>query len=247
MTENTEKKVVLFNKNFRHISDDPRIEVLRVSAITNQVEPYSFRASMIDHLEGAGADKSVIALQSGTTVMLSLPYAELADKIDEGSSPIDLKAYCAIVAPAVEPKAGDRMEDGTFYLGRFKSKDGTTKDWFAAANDAQDGSGRRLSLSFNGAAEYAGNSKAHGHDDWMVPPGYNDRNGQPDVLNAIFNNKAKIGGFDVSGSYPNGWYWSSSPGILDGSARCQRLSDGYQYYDNRRDGLSVRPVRSLTI
>ena len=36
----------------------------------------------------------------------------------------------------VEPTPSDigkKMKDGTFYLGRFKSKDGTVKDWFAAA------------------------------------------------------------------------------------------------------------------
>ena len=146
------------------------------------------------------------------------------------------------------PEVGDEMPDGTFYLGRFQSKDGTQKDWFAAAEDAQDGNGKRLSLNFNEAAEYARNSKAHGHDDWMVPPGYYDGKGEPDILNALFNNKAKIGGFDETGSNPSGWYWSSSPYYFnDVYARIQRFSDGDQFNDLKRYGLSVRFVRSLTI
>jgi hypothetical protein len=142
-------------------------------------------------------------------------------------------------------EAGQKMADGTFYLGRFASKDGTQKDWFAAAEDAKDGKGKRLSLNFNKAAEYAKDSKAHGHDDWMLPSGYKDSK-EPDILNAVFNNKAKIGIFDETGSSPDGWYWSSTPYYVD-NARCQRLSDGNQNNDDRNYGLSVRLVRSSII
>jgi hypothetical protein len=139
-------------------------------------------------------------------------------------------------------EVGQKMADGTFYLGRFASKDGTQKDWFAAAEDAKDGNGNRLSLTFNKATKYAKKSKAHGHDDWLAPPAYNDSK-DPDILNELFNNKAKIGGFDETSS---GWYWSSSP-INVFNARCQRLSDGDQGGDYRSGGLSVRCVRSVTI
>jgi hypothetical protein len=30
-------------------------------------------------------------------------------------------------------------------------------------------------------------------------------------LNVLFNNRAAIGGFDLSGSEPSGWYWSGRP------------------------------------
>lgn len=67
-------------------------------------------------------------------------------------------------------------------------------------------------------------SKAHGHDDWIVPPGYDDPNRQPDILNAIFNSKSKIGGFDVNGSSQSSLYWSSSSRYVDdGFAKVQRL------------------------
>jgi hypothetical protein len=142
---------------------------------------------------------------------------------------------------------GEEMPDGTYYLGRFKGKDGTEKDWFAAAGDEKDEKGKRLSLTFKQAAERARNSKAHGHDDWMVPTGWNDREGEPDILNAIFNNKAKIAGLDVTGSDPSGWYRSSSPRSGGDYARVQRLSDGIQDFDIKSFGLSVRLVRSSTI
>ena len=141
---------------------------------------------------------------------------------------------------------GQEMEDGTFYLGRFKGKDGKEKDYFAAAEDAQDKKGKRLSLKFNKAAKYAKNAKVHGHDDWMVPTGWDDRNDEPDILNAIFNNKAKIPGLDLTGSHPAGWYWSSTSNY-DYYAHCQCLGDGDKYDGLRRSGLSVRLVRSAAI
>ncbi len=42
---------------------------------------------------------------------------------------------------------GCQMSDDTFYLGRFKGEDGKERDWFAAAEDLKDSSGRRLSLN----------------------------------------------------------------------------------------------------
>jgi len=61
-------------------------------------------------------------------------------------------------------------------------------------------------------------------------------------LNVLFNNRAAIGGFNVSGSNPAGWYWSASPDYKR-NAWCQRLSDGAQDNLNMYDHLFVRPVR----
>lgn len=66
-------------------------------------------------------------------------------------------------------------------------------------------------------------------------------------LNMIYENKDKIGGLNLTGSNPAGWYWSSSPNFNDGYARIQRFSDGHQYHVNKTNGLSVRLVRSLDI
>jgi hypothetical protein len=139
------------------------------------------------------------------------------------------------------PEVGQKMADGTFYLGQFASKDGAQKDWFAAAEDAKDDNGNRLSLSFNGAAEYAKNSKAHGHDDWGVPPSK-----EPDILNELFNNKAKIGGFDETDSDSSGYYWSSTF-KYDKFTRYQCLSDGCRYFTEKTLGLSLRLVRSVAL
>ena len=64
-------------------------------------------------------------------------------------------------------------------------------------------------------------------------------------LNQIFNNKAKIGGFDASGEDGAGWYWSSdsikSPYNED-YPWSKRFSDGAETY-NRISTSSVRFVR----
>jgi hypothetical protein len=64
-----------------------------------------------------------------------------------------------------------------------------------------------------------------------------------DELNVLFNNRAAIGGFNVSGSPPGGWYWSASPDS-DWVGWGQRFRDGCQYYLTRDRRSSVRCVRS---
>jgi hypothetical protein len=62
-----------------------------------------------------------------------------------------------------------------------------------------------MTMEFNQAKGYAqglNTQKAYGHDDWRVPTSAE--------LNVLFNNRAAIGGFDMSGSYPAGWYWSAT-------------------------------------
>jgi hypothetical protein len=61
-------------------------------------------------------------------------------------------------------------------------------------------------------------------------------------LNVLFNNRAAIGGFDISGSNPSGWYWSSS--FYDKwNAWGQRFSDGFQNDFSKVYPSSVRCVR----
>ncbi len=130
------------------------------------------------------------------------------------------------------------MIDGTFYLGRFQSWSGTEKDWFAAAEDIKDEGGNKLLLNFNQAAQCAGESHVHGHNDWSIPPGFYDSNGEPNILHSLFNNKAKIGGFDGD------WYWSSS--VVDGSDEYMKIQDlvsGAESNILKNYDLSVRLVR----
>jgi hypothetical protein len=127
--------------------------------------------------------------------------------------------------PPAEPKIGDKMPDGTVYAGISPD---THKPMYTTPADAP------LTPTFNVAKEYAAKLDAHGHKDWRVPT--------KAELNVLFNNRAAIGGFDISGSNPAGWYWSASPNYL-WFAWGQRFSDGLQFDNSKNDHSSVRPVR----
>ena len=126
---------------------------------------------------------------------------------------------------AAEPKIGDKMPDGTVFAGISPD---TNKPMYATSADAS------LTMKFNEAQEYAAKLDAHGHKDWRVPT--------KAELNVLFNNRAAIGGLNISGSYPAGWYWSASPDTKWG-AWGQRFSDGAQGDNYKLNPLSVRPVR----
>lgn len=84
------------------------------------------------------------------------------------------------------------------------------------------------------AARHCDNLTAHGHSDWYLPA----RN----ELNILYTNRTTIGGFNLSGSFPAGWYWSSSERNLNNSWS-QSFSVGLQPSLDKLDGLSVRCVR----
>ncbi len=79
-------------------------------------------------------------------------------------------------------------------------------------------------------------SNANGHNDWRMP--------LKDELNVLWENRDKgrlYGTFNETGSYPAGWYWSSSP---DGSHEwTQRFSDGSQDGSFKNSTSSLRCVR----
>ena len=147
-------------------------------------------------------------------------------------------------------KLGQLTKDG-IYIGRFKDKDGAVKDWFADVEDARDASGKKLLMNFNDAAKYADNSRILGHKDWVLPSGWNDPDGKPDILGAMFNSKsigAFKGKFDGTGSFPGSWYWTSSQDGDSGTyAKIQRFSDGIHDPGFKPDALSVRLVRSVAV
>lgn len=140
-------------------------------------------------------------------------------------------------------KAGQRTKDG-IYIGRFRSKDGTEKDWFAADRDISKRR-KRLFVSFNEAADFAAQkAKYFGHRDWVLPPGFDHRQ-EPDILNALYRNEHVIGFREMG--YTPGWYWSSSNCHDRVSARAQRLSDGYQLHHFKGTKMSARLVRSVPV
>jgi Protein of unknown function (DUF1566) len=128
----------------------------------------------------------------------------------------------------IERRIGDKMPDGTIYAGISPD---THKPMYATSADA------KLTYTFNQAQNYAArlsNLNANGHDDWRVPT--------KGELNVLFNNRAAIGGFNISGSGPAGWYWSASPGNQWG-AWGQQFYDGRQYDIFNDHLMSVRCVR----
>src|ERR1700733_7966070 len=141
-----------------------------------------------------------------------------------------------VIRGPVTPSAGDNavpdigtvMKDGTVFAGTSPD---TNKPMNAMPADAP------LTMRFNDASIYAFQARREkhlSHDDWRVPT--------KAELNVLFNNRAAIGGFDISGSYPRVWYWSSSSSDSC-SAWEQRFSDGFQV-DFYKDGhASVRLVR----
>lgn len=126
------------------------------------------------------------------------------------------------------PRIGAVMLDGTILAGISPE---TGKAMYAVRVDA------RLTMTFNEAAYFAktlNREKYLGHDDWRVPT--------KEELKVLFNNRAAIGGFNVSGSNPVGWYWSATPHYNWG-AWCQRFSDGLQYNYDKGHRLCARYVR----
>ncbi|MFH1158877.1 MAG: hypothetical protein V1721_08410, partial [Pseudomonadota bacterium] len=61
-------------------------------------------------------------------------------------------------------------------------------------------------------------------------------------LNVLWTNRVAIGGFNLTGSYPAGYYWSSSEYNISNSWN-QRFSVGSQHFSNKTSALSVRCVR----
>jgi hypothetical protein len=128
--------------------------------------------------------------------------------------------------PPAELKPGDGMEDGTIYAG--VSPD-TGRPMYTTPVGAP------LTMKWKHALGDAAALNAHGHQDWRVP--------SKGELNVLFNNRAAIGGFDESGSYPGGWYWSSTASHGD-AAWGQRFSvAGAQYVAGEGHKSSLRCVR----
>lgn len=123
------------------------------------------------------------------------------------------------------PEPGTKMKDGTIYAG-VSPDTGTAL--YVLPQDAP------LVMKWKEAMQYAANLDAHGHRDWKLP--------SKTELDMLFENRAKIGGFNETGSIPAGYYWSSSENALN-NAWYQRFSGGFQFNVNKNNGLSVRCVR----
>ncbi len=84
------------------------------------------------------------------------------------------------------------------------------------------------------AAQTCADLTDHGQTDWYLPA--------KDELNVLYSNKVAIGGFNLSGLSPAGYYRSSSESN-NINAWYQRFSTGVQNFNQKQAGLSVRCVR----
>jgi hypothetical protein len=121
-------------------------------------------------------------------------------------------------------EVGDETADGTIYAGISPD---TLKPIYARPKDEPG------IYSFNKAGKHAKNIG----DGFRVPT--------QSELNVLYENRNKgklKGTFNETGSYPAGWYWSSTPNsnLL---AWAQRFSDGLQNYGLRLGDSSLRLVR----
>jgi hypothetical protein len=219
---------------------DRLTRVLAANPKGNDFHASTFLENEIQSVDDMGQDRSALVLRSGALIPVALSYDDLEQKIYSPNiradgSVLDLRD---VTEEAAKPKTpananqapapGDKMPDGTVYAG--VSPD-TGKAMYTTPTDAS------LTMTFNGAKKYAqglNTQKAHGHDDWHIPT--------KAELNVLFNNRAAIGGFNVSGSLPAGWYWSSSQDDV-WTAWEQRFSDGAQDDYGKGGHSSVRCVR----
>jgi hypothetical protein len=219
---------------------DRRIRVLIANAKSKGFSATTFSEAEVERVMEIDTDHSALVLRSGTEIPVALSYEQLEQKIYEpdfrtNGAVLDLRDVTGEIAePKVPANAnqaaapGDKMRSGAIYAG-ISPETGTGMDTTPA--DAP------LTMTFNEAAAYAkklNTEKYLGHDDWRVPT--------KAELNVLFNNRAAIGGFDISGSDPAGWYWSSSQGTR-WDAWGQRFSDGCQDSNYKDDHSSVRCVR----
>jgi hypothetical protein len=86
------------------------------------------------------------------------------------------------------------------------------------------------------AAQYCYDLVAHGKDDWYLPA--------RDELNVVYQNRVAIGGFNLSGSDPTGFYWSSSQSGTNAiNARRQSFNTGVDDSEFKGQDSTVRCVR----
>lgn len=122
-------------------------------------------------------------------------------------------------AVKTELTPGDKMPDGTIFAGISPDTGGPM---YVTPADVP------TAMNWQEAIDYAAQIDAHGHHDWSVPT--------KAELNAIFNNRAAIGGFKQD------LYWSSTENDTNG-AWSQGFGSGLQnsYYGS--NNLDVRCVR----
>ena len=181
--------------------------------------PFLFICSLTVAAAGPAFSRSALAADA--------PASQPAQSAAAQSPDVPVNNDDAKPEGGTAPNVGDRMPDGTVYAG-VSPETGTPM--YTTPADAPG------PYIWKKGVEYCSALEAGGHQDWRVPT-----KGELDLL---FQNRATIGGFNISGSYPAGWYWSSSQYNYS-IAWDQRFSDGNQYYFTKYDGSSLRCVRHI--
>ena len=179
--------------------------------------PFLFICSLTVAAAGPAFSRSALAADA--------PASQPAQSAAAQSPDVPVNNDDAKPEGGTAPNVGDRMPDGTVYPG-VSPETGTPI--YTTQADAPG------LYSWKKGAEYCAALDAGGHRDWRVPT--------KGELHVLFENRDAIGGFNISGSYPAVWYWSSSQFDYD-SAWDQRFSDGDQGINLKLDGSSLRCVR----
>jgi hypothetical protein len=196
----------------------------------------SFSISAVERVKEIDEKKSFLILVSGFKIPVALSFTELEQKIyrpdfkTDDSGILDLTKVTGKTAQLFEAeglKPGAVADDGSIYLGFHNEK-----DWFVTGKEDS------LRMNFNEAVIYAKNLRAHGHDDWIVPPGNDPQ--QPDILKVMFNNRS-LGAFRET--YSTSWHWSSTEDS-DSAQQCH-FNDGNRINYSKRDSVYVRCVRAV--
>lgn len=231
------------------MTDNPRIEVLCFPKASKTIETCSFYASAV-LMRPVGTHESAIVLPDGTTVILSLPYADLVEKIDEGYSPLDLKEHCSTVVPVIEPQPGEMIAGEGIFLGKYKPRDrdgyslGKIFNVFAAPEDLTDASGKQSSFKYvDTVKRIAALKNWHGHDGTNYAT---DKELYQALKNGSYDGgwiiptRALLSGKDVNSNVtqPDNIYTHKDKGALAGTFKTA-ASDSSDYYWSSTEGRDL--------
>jgi hypothetical protein len=138
--------------------------------------------------------------------------------------------YGVSAASGTGPVVGDMMPDDTIYAGISPD---THKPLYTTRADAPG------TYSWEETDGYCRALEASGYRDWKVPT--------KDELNLLYKNRGKgalKGTFNETGSYPAGWYWSSTPGkVCSGWAQNFSTDTQLNFCGVKTFAASLRCVR----
>lgn len=167
-----------------------------------------------------------------------VPYIDFGDTCpsDVILAGLAIGGRCGALVYAGE-SGGNRLYTTAADQGQISWNNGTGNWTVTGATSTSDGlanTNTLIALSDAGAPYNAANACRALGAEWYLPA--------PDELSVLYTNRLAIGGFNLGGSFPVGWYWSS-PESNSGNARAVRFSGGNQTNYGKNNGLSVRCVR----